>query len=54
MYDIIYNLIGHTFSDSASAETLILSVCCVVIVLFLCVCLDLIYRLFNNFWKVFK
>lgn len=51
MYDIIYNIIGHAYVQGDSMQQYIIYTCCALIVILTCVLIDLIYRIFSNFWR---
>ena len=50
MYDIIENIIGHTWTTGSSDQQYIFYCCIVLIIIFSCVFIDLIYRVFRHFW----
>lgn len=51
MYDLIANIIDHTWSSGTSDQQYIYYICGALIVIFVCVFIDLIYRVFSHFWK---
>lgn len=52
MYDIVSNIIGHTWqSNYTSDQQYIYYICGCLIILFSCVAIDLIYRVFRHFWR---
>lgn len=51
MYDLISQIISHNWSTSDSSQQYIYSTCCVLIILFSTVFIDLIYRLMRNLFK---
>lgn len=53
MYDIIQQIIGHTYSGSyyTSEEQLITTIVGVIITIVLFIFIDLIYRIFRSFMK---
>ncbi len=52
MYDIISNIIDHTWITSGAGEQqYIYYICGCLIVIFTVVITDLIYRVFSHFWK---
>lgn len=51
MYDLIEAIIGHVWTSGDSSQQYIYYVCCVLIVIFTVVFIDLIYRVFSHFWK---
>lgn len=50
MYDIIQNIIDHSWTTSTSEQQYIYYCCIVLIIIFSCVFVDLIYRVFRHFW----
>ena len=51
MYDIINGIIDHSWSTGSSEQQYIYYICGALIVLFSCVIIDLIYRIFSHFWR---
>lgn len=51
MYDLIANIIDHSWSTGTSEQQYIYYICGALIVLFTCVIIDLVYRVFSHFWK---
>lgn len=51
MYDIINGIIDHSWSTGSSEQQYIYYICGALIVLFSCVIIDLIYRIFAHFWR---
>lgn len=54
MYDVIFDIIGHTWvSGNASSgdQSYIYYICGALIVILTCVFVDLIYRVFRHFWR---
>lgn len=51
MYDIIENLIGHTYVTGDSMQQYIIYCSCVVIVILTVVFVDMVYRVFRHFWR---
>ena len=51
MYDIIENLINHNWVTGTSDQQYIYYICGALIILFTCVIIDLVYRVFSHFWK---
>lgn len=51
MYDIIENLINHNWVTGSSDQQYIYYICGALIILFTCVIIDLVYRVFSHFWK---
>lgn len=51
MYDIIYNIIRHDWAMGSSDQQYIYYICGALIILFTCVFIDMIYRIFAHFWR---
>lgn len=51
MYDIISRIINHTWTQGDSAQQYIYYICGALIIMFSCVLIDLVYRVFRHFWK---
>lgn len=52
MYDIISGIIDHNWITSGAGEQqYIYYICGCLIVIFTCVIIDLIYRVFSHFWR---
>lgn len=52
MYDIVETIIGHSWeSNYTSDQQYIYYICGALIILFSCVFVDLIYRIFRHFWR---
>ena len=54
MYDIIKNIVGHnwdTSNYSSSEQQIVYYICGTMIVILTVVFIDLVYRVFSNFWK---
>ena len=51
MYDIIENLINHHWVTGTSDQQYIYYICGALIILFTCVIIDMVYRVFSHFWK---
>lgn len=52
MYDIIENIISHSWeSNYTSDQQYIYYICGAVIVIFTVVFIDLVYRVFSHFWN---
>lgn len=51
MYDIISNIISHSWTTGSSDQQYIYYICGALIVIFSCVIIDLVYRVFSHFWK---
>lgn len=50
MYDIISQIIDHTWTTGDSAQQYVFYVCCALIIIFSVVIIDLVYRIFSHFW----
>lgn len=51
MYDIIENIISHSWETSNSAQTQIYYICGALIVVLTAVFIDMVYRVFSHFWR---
>lgn len=52
MYDIIKNIIDHSWiTQSAGDQQYIYYICGALIIVFVVVVIDLIYRIFSHFWR---
>lgn len=51
MYDLIANIIDHSWSTGSSDQQYIYYICGSLIILLTCVIIDLVYRVFSHFWK---
>ena len=51
MYDIIYHIIDHSYVTGDSMQQYVVYTCCALIVILTCVFIDMIYRIFSNFWR---
>lgn len=51
MYNVIYDIISHTWSTSSSEQQYIYTTCCVMIVVLSAVFIDLFYRFFKSIFK---
>ena len=51
MYDIIENIINHNWVTGSSDQQYIYYICGALIILFTCVLIDMVYRVFSHFWK---
>lgn len=51
MYNIISNIISHSWASGSSEQQYIYYICGALIVMFSCVIIDLVYRVFSHFWK---
>lgn len=50
MYDVVSSIIDHSWTTSTSEQQYIYYICGALIVLFSCVIIDLVYRIFSHFW----
>lgn len=50
MYDIIDSIISHSWSTGSSDQQYIYYICGALIILFSCVIIDMIYRIFSHVW----
>lgn len=51
MYDLIYNLIGHSWSTGTSEQQYIYYICGALILLLTAIVLDVLYRVFLHFMR---
>lgn len=52
MYDIVYYIIDHAWeSQYTSDQQYIYYICGSLIIIFSCVFIDLVYRVFSHFWR---
>ena len=52
MYDIIENIIDHSWiTQNAGAQQYVYYICGALIIVFVVVVIDLIYRIFSHFWR---
>ncbi len=52
MYDIIQSMIDHAYvSNYSGDQQYIYYICGAIIIIFVCVIIDLIYRIFSHFWR---
>ena len=52
MYDIIDQIISHTWNTGSNAQSYIYPICGALIVILTCVFVDMVYRVFSHFWRV--
>lgn len=50
MYDIIAQIIDHTWTTGDSSQQYIFYICSALIIIFSVVIIDLVYRIFSHFW----
>lgn len=51
MYDIVRQIIDHTWQTQTNDQTQIYYICGALIVVLTVVFIDLIYRVFSHFWR---
>lgn len=51
MYNLINNIISHTWQTNTTEQQYIYYICGALIIMFSCVVIDLIYRIFRHFWR---
>lgn len=51
MYDLISQIIGHTWVQGDSAQQYIYYTCCAIIIMLFAVVIDLLYRGFRHLWR---
>lgn len=51
MYDIIYEIIGHTWNTGDSSQQYIFFTCAALIIILTVVFIDMIYQVFSHFWS---
>lgn len=51
MYNVIAQIINHTWVTNDSAQQYIYYICGVVICVLLAVVVDMMYRVFRHFWR---
>ena len=51
MYDIIENIISHSWETSNSAQQYIYYICGALIIVLTAVFVDMVYRVFSHFWR---
>lgn len=50
MYDIIFEIINHTYSTGDSGQQYIYYICGSLIVVLTAVFVDMVYQVFSHFW----
>lgn len=50
MYEIVKQIIDHSYTTGDQAQTYIYYTCGALIIMFSCVFIDLVYRLFRGIW----
>ena len=51
MYDIINQIISHSWETGSSEQQYIYYTCCALIVILTIVFIDMIYNIFSHFWR---
>lgn len=51
MYDLIANLIDHSWVQGDSMQQYIVYICGALIMVLVSVFIDLVYRIFSHFWR---
>lgn len=51
MFKIVQNIIGYTSSSGYNSDSTILYICGSLVILLTIMFIDLIYRVFRNFWR---
>lgn len=51
MYDLIYNLIGHSYVQGDSLQQYVMYITGAAILIITAMFFDVVIRLFSNFWK---
>lgn len=51
MYDIIERIIDHSYIQGDSLQSYYIYTCCVLIIIFTVVFIDMVYRVFTHFWR---
>lgn len=51
MYDVVNQIIGHTYVQGDSMQQYIIYCCICLIILFSVTFIDLIFRVFSRFWR---
>lgn len=51
MYNIISQIINHVWVTSDNMQTYIMYICSVILPVLTVVFIDLMYRVFRNFWR---
>lgn len=51
MYDLISQIIDHNWATGSSEQQYIYYICGALIVIFVCVIIDLVQRIFSHFWR---
>lgn len=51
MYDLISDIIDHSWTTNSSEQQYIYYICGALIIMFTCIFVDLAYRVFSHFWS---
>lgn len=51
MYDIISQIINHSWSTGDSAQQYVYYICGALIIVLTAVFIDMVYRVFSHFWR---
>lgn len=51
MYDIIFRIIQHSYTQGDSMQQYIIYTCCALVCILTVVFSDMIYRIFRHFWR---
>lgn len=51
MYDIIWNIIDHSWTTGDSSQQYVYYTCCSLVIILTVVFIDMIYRVFRHFWR---
>lgn len=51
MYNIIFDMIGHTWVTGDNAQQYVYYTCCALIIILTVVFIDMVYRIFRHFWR---
>lgn len=51
MYDLIHQIIDHSYTTGDSMQQYIIYTCCALIIIFSVFFIDLIFRIFSHFWR---
>lgn len=51
MYDIISQIVDHSWTQGGSEQQYIYYTCCSLIVVLTAVFVDMVYRVFSHFWR---
>lgn len=51
MYDIISQIIDHSYTTGSSEQQYYYYTCCALIIILTVVFIDMVYRVFSHFWR---